>query len=467
MIRLATLALTLLALPFSTPASAQEETFPELGLTIDVAGLPGLEAIEEGKSEQLVGRWIGEVDGVAVDLRLFALAQESFEFEDPWEVIRLVEQDNNRRIEAANKKNPDDQQPPFVYEETRPLPGAFGYISYAWLGVDVQKKETKPVATYYCLGGIVPKFGYSVEMTCTPALNDTNREKFEAFFTKGISYAGEVREPRWTDEEVDERWQESAPDKVFEKSKLMVVRTKHYLIMTNLGKGTARGFGKKIDEAFEEIQEVFPFEEVEGSRLMPIFYFPTPQQYHEWYVKNLGATMKQAERSGGVATGDLYATYHQATNAPVHIHEATHQIFRNRLRLPGGGSWYQEAAAEYMSTEPNGLSHFKGIAKRRNHTPLREFVTIKSLLQSADPNAKSGNEAGSNYDQAAAFMEFKRHDKRVKDKFEEFLYTIGRIPRNHTAEIEAAFQSIFGLDLDQLDAEFVRYWEKRKKPKKR
>lgn len=252
-----------------------------------------------------------------------------------------------------------------------------------------------------------------------------------------------------------------------EQSKLTVVRTEYYLILTNLGKGTAKGFGKKIDEAHEEIRGVFPFESIKEYRLLPIFYFTTPDQYHEWYVKYFdGVTLEEARRSGGVSTGILYATYHQATNSPTHIHEATHQIFRNRLRLSGGGSWFQEGVAEYMSTTTSDLAPLKALAKRGKHVPLSEFVTIKSLLYSSEKDRKTGgSEAADHYAQAAGVIEFLRHGSFGKDRFEEYIARMGRVPRGDREQIEKTLGEVYGITLERFDEEFVKYWTKRKKPK--
>jgi hypothetical protein len=308
--------------------------------------------------------------------------------------------------------------------------------------------------------------GYSLEIEAAPPLNDAGRERLERFLAEGITYDGAVSDPQWTDEEIEARWQRQAPAKVLEKSDLFVVRTKHYVIMTNLKKNTAKAFGKKIDGAYEAIREIYPFEDIEGQRLLPIFYFVDSEQYFEWCVKTLGWKIETARRSGGVSSGDVYSTYHQSTTAPVHIHEATHQIFKNRLRLGGGGSWFQEGVAEYMSSGANDIGVMKGIAKRDKHVPLEKFFTIESMLYSADPTAKGGTTSGGNYMQAACVVEFVRHGK-YKDKFQEYVHAMGRVPRSDLPAIEKELNRLFGVDAKGFDADFKEYWEKRKKPRKK
>lgn len=422
-----------------------------------------LEALGEftaagGQVEYREGNWTGVVESSTVRVELYVIPREKFDLNEPSDLVDLTE------ISRANFDR-RAKRPPFAFDTTEPRPGAYGFIPFGWLGFAVKQEQTKIIGSFWCLGGILPEHGYSLEIEVAPPLNDAGKKRLERFLAEGITYDGVVSDPRWSDEEIEARWQRQAPDKVLEDSKLLVVRTKHYVIMTNLKKGTARGFGKKIDEAYEAIREIYPFEDIEGQRLLPIFYFVTSEQYHRWYVKNLGGDMEGARRSGGVSSGDVYSTYHQATNAPVHIHEATHQVFGNRLRLGGGGSWFQEGVAEYMSSAANELGLMKGLVKRDKHVPLKKFFTIESMLYSAEADRKTGgSESGDNYMQAAAVVEFVRHGK-YKDKFQEYVHAIGRVPPRDLPSIERELRRLFGVDADGFNDAFKEYWKKRKKPR--
>jgi hypothetical protein len=145
----------------------------------------------------------------------------------------------------------------------------------------------------------------------------------------------------------------------------------------------------------------------------------------------------------------------------VHIHEATHQIFGNRLRLRGGGSWFQEGVAEYMSTSDNDRNTAARTVKRERQLPLAEFVVIQSLLFSSKEDAKSGADASSQYELAAFLIEFLRESKFSKDKFPAWLRAVGRTPRNDVAAIEAATRETLGVSLAELEAEWVEYATKR------
>ena len=214
--------------------------------------------------------------------------------------------------------------------------------------------------------------------------------------TLGAAQETVAQEPRWTDEECEARWERDAPRRVQEQDELGIIRTDHYVILTNMRAkgGTARKFGKKMEECYEAIKKVYPFEEEEDARLMPVLLFKTEGQYHAFLVETLGRTLEQAERSAGVAYGDVYVTSYAAPNDPVHIHEATHQIFKNRLKLGGGGSWFQEGVAEYIELKPNQRKLFRKTAKKERHVPFREFMTLKSLLYSTEWASRAGTRPG-------------------------------------------------------------------------
>jgi hypothetical protein len=200
---------------------------------------------------------------------------------------------------------------------------------------------------------------------------------------------------------------------------------------------------------------------IEGSRLMPIFLFRTPEQYYEYYAKIADTSIESARKSKGHAWRDYYATWYEAPGDPVHIHECTHQIFRNRLHLSGGGSWLQEGVAEYIETVEYERNNIAREIKKGRHMPLAEFVELKSLLYSSEDGVKGGSAAGQLYKQAALLIEFLRESKFGKKHFDEFVHAMGRVPRNDVGQIEAVFQKVYGADLDEVDAAWQQYCKKR------
>lgn len=459
LIAILSLALCTLTLSASAQEGLGKVTIEEYELTFDFSGMPGLSAVSDGHSEQVKGIWRGKVGRSQVFMTLFLLSKKRFGFGEPMDVTRLVEGNKSRQSKGDG--------PRFAFDETRNLPGNFGVTPYGSMGMQTGYTGTKATSQFFVLGGLLPEAGYALEIQCTPTLDKESRKLLDAFLAEGVTYSGEQRDPRWTEDEAQARWQSDAPDSLLEKSKLQILRTKYYLIFTNVGKGTARGFGKKIDEAYETIKKLYPFEDIEGQRLLPLFLFQTKDQYVEWCVKNLGWTAQSARASGGVATGDVYATHHQAPGASVHIHEATHQIFGNRLHLRGGGSWFQEGVASYIDRQGSALSQIKSKAKGKKLIPLRKFFVIRSMLYSAENGVKGDSGAGSSYNQAASVVEFVRHSKFTKSKFHEYIHGIGAVPRGDLPAIEKVLQHLWKVDIEGFEAEYLKYWSKRKSPKKK
>ena len=99
--------------------------------------------------------------------------------------------------------------------------------------------------------------------------------------------------------------------------------------------------------------------------------------------------------------------------------------------------------------------------KNGKHTPIEEFVGLKSLLYSSKENKKGGDGAGDHYKQAALLIEFLRESKFGKAKFDEFLDAMGRVPRGNVERIDAVFRDVYGSGLSEVDAAFQAYCKKR------
>lgn len=445
--------------PEPAQPAATEKAFPEQHLTVHLKGLEDLKLVQGEAQGQTQARWSGRIGNTNLHVHFLFMDARRFRFNEPKDVIDIAEY--NLVPQDAKDGDPLGQR---SFESTEFREGPYGYVPVAWLGHTWDKDETKQTAHRWYLCGLTQSVGYELVATADPALVEADREAIETWLWKAVQYDGPQRVAEWTDEEIDDRWQRDTPDDVFEKGTFVKLRTKYYVIMTNVGKSTTRAFGEKLDENYEKIRAIYPFDDMPAQRLLPIFYFVQKDQYHDWCEKVIGNRMST---SGGVATRDVYSTYHQSVNAPVHIHEATHQIFRNRLFLSGGGSWFQEGVAEYMSALPGDLNVMKSLIAREAYKPFDSFFRTRSLLGDADPNRKSGgSDAGDSYMQAAALIEFVRHSKFGSEKFLDFVHAIGSVPRNDMKAIEAALQRVYGVDIAGFEEEFRNYWKKRKKRKK-
>src|SRR5688572_4491890 len=369
------------------PAGAQPagETVPELGLTLSFP--PEFEASSQPVKPggQLVAAWELRCGGATCRMTLVALPLAEYRIDEPMDVSDLI------------LHNERGEHPAFAYQEQRTLPGPFGAMPHAIFALsEVQEPgttRTSGIKLYLC--GITDKVGYVFELPIEPSPDAATLAAVRAFLAKGIVWKGKVRDPKWTKEEVQARWDADVPDA--KKNKLdKVLRTDHYVILTNSSGGKL--FAEKMEECYAKIKATFAFEEMPGERLMPVFLFRNPEEYHGFFAKQFETTVEVARRSKGVASRDFYATWYEAPNDPVHIHEGTHQIFGNRLRLRGGGSWFQEGVAEYMSTAPNDRNTAARTVKKGRHMPLAQFVEVESLLFSSNAESKTGeDDASSQY----------------------------------------------------------------------
>jgi hypothetical protein len=414
-------------------------------LKLDVT-LPPLADLKASRVEADGGRWSGTLGESRVTIALVAFLDHPERYTEPEDVTDLAEH-NVRPLREGLA--------PFRYERIEKPSGKFGVAPFASLGLgDLRDDERSVHYRLYQLGAVIEGGGYLIDVRCVPPPNAEGEAQLLAFLKTGVVYGGTVGDGSWSDAEIDARWKRDAPAEIVAEHEKPIV-TEHYVILGNSSGGKL--FAKKMEEAYATIRKTYPFAEVKGRKKMPVFLFRTPEQYYAYYAKVADISLESAKRSKGHAWKDYYATWYEAPNDPVHIHEATHQIFANRLHLSGGGSWFQEGVAEYIETKPGDRSAAATAVKKGRYTKLAQFMQIESLLGSADENAPGGDQAADHYKQAAVLIEFVRESKFGKDRFERFLHAVGRLPRESLEDIEAAIQSVFGVDLAAFEAEFVKY----------
>jgi len=418
--------------------------FPELGLELT---LPAIELDEQrSESGQRKALWRGELEDCEVEIALIALARAEFHLAEPEDVTELIEE---------NVRGKDE--PGFQFRERQLVAGPFGWVPYASLCAgELRAKDGSVAGSILVLGGLQESQAYVLEIRTSPAAGDAIRAPLREVLGKGVRCTGPVRDSKWTDEELGARWSEFSPPDAIEKFE-KPVRTEHYVVLSN--SPGAKSFSKKMEECYATIRKIYPFDEVAGRRLMPVFLFRTADQYYAYFAKIAEVSLEEAQRSKGHAWRDYYATWYEAPNDPVHIHEGTHQVFASRLRLHGGGSWFQEGVAEYVESRPNDRNEIARIVKEGQHVPLEKFVAIESLI-GVEEDVRGGGGASDNYKQAALLIEFLRESEFGKTRFPLFLQRVGRLPEKEPA-LEETLREIYGVDLAGLDAEFVRYCKKR------
>lgn len=438
------------AAPSTAAGAPIERRFDELALTLHFPAELHLVEQPPPPEREVRAAWLGKLAQSELRVRLILLPRSSFGFDEPSQVIDLI---------GSDLANPDSGgDPAFHFDSITNLQGQFGEADYGTLATSTEVKADGP-SQMFRMAGLLEELGYAIEVRARPALSEADSTLLRDALGKAASYDGPRRDAKWTDAEAQARWKADAPDSLKDEEP-EVLRSAHYVILTNSSGG--KTFSKKMEECYAAIRKVYPFDEVPGRRLMPVFLFRTNDQYYDYFAKNTGMTVEDAKRTGGVASGDWYSTWYEAPGDPVHIHEATHQIFANRLGLRGGGSWFQEGVAEYMSTKDNERGAAARAVKKGRSTPLREFMGIRSLVFSSKADDKSGaDEAGSQYELAALFIEFMRESKFGKAKFPDFVRAVGAVPRNNVQAIESAVRRVYGVGLDELEQQFVDYCKKR------
>lgn len=435
-----------------TEQAGQVEKVDALGLTLTIPlEITQLQALapEEPSSQRKAG-WSGTLGTQQLWIYVYGMPREEFGYVEPDDVCEGI-RDHLRQ----------SQDPEFRFEQSEFVRGPFGHASYAALGYGpMHEREKKSVSgTFFVLAGLAEDHGYAIEVESRPALEAPSTAVVLDFLRKGVSCSAKPRDPRWTNEEVEARWLKDAPPALAKKRE-KPVRTKHYVFLSNTD--AAKQMGSTMEKFYSRIQELYPFPEVEGRRLMPVFLFRNPEEYYEFFAAAFQRPLEEAQKSKGVAWSDFYATYYDAPQDPVHIHEATHQIFANRLHLGGGGSWFQEGVAEYASTSASDRTDASNLVKKGRHRKLVEFVTVESLLFSAtDEDKRSDDRASSGYSQAALLIEFVMESKWSKPKFQDWLHALGKCPSNDLAAIEQATQKTLGVDLAGFEQKWVEYCKDR------
>jgi hypothetical protein len=451
----------LLALALATPWAAAQSPEPsgaapaadagpqrldELGLALHFGPDLPLGRQPKPQDPRVHAAWAGSLGASKLTAQLVLVGGAELGLSEPSQVLELVRSD----LSASDRS--------FRFEELAHWPGPFGWAGYASFARSTERDGQGPLQAFR-LAGLLPDAGWLLELRARPALPPADAARVRDALAKAVTWEGEPRDARWTDAEAEERWRDSVPEGLADDLE-DVLRTPHYVILTNSSGG--KSFAKKMEECHAAIRKVFPFDDVQGRRLLPVFLFRTDDQYFEFFAKAFDATVEDGRRTGGVASGDFYATWYEAPGDPVHIHEATHQVFANRLLLGGGGSWFQEGVAEYMSTRDNERGMAATAVEKGRHVPLAEFFQVRSLIFSSDKEDLKGEDAsGNQYKQAALLIEFLREGKWGKAKFLDFVHAVGAVPRNDLSAIEGALRRVYDTDVAGLEKEFVAYCKKR------
>ena len=124
--------------------------------------------------------------------------------------------------------------------------------------------------------------------------------------------------------------------------------------------------------------------------------------------------------------------------------------------VPGG----RGGGGEYIETDPNDRNVVARMV-RDGEASLRELVSLGSLLHSSQDSVRGGSAAGDNYKLASLLIEFLRESDFGEGKFEDFLYTLGKVRRGDLEEIEAGFLKVYGATLLEVEQAWRAYCKAR------
>src|SRR5205085_11079598 len=117
-------------------------------------------------------------------------------------------------------------------------------------------------------------------------------------------------------------------------------------------------------------------------RLLPFVLFRSRAEFETAAAKDFEKE-KQLADCRGYARRDCVMTYLGDSIGPILRHEATHQLFGRRILLQGGGAWFQEGLAEYVSSSPQERRAFAERARTGRVLGLRRLAALESLLGGA------------------------------------------------------------------------------------
>jgi hypothetical protein len=264
-------------------------------------------------------------------------------------------------------------------------------------------------------------------------------------------------DPNWSQERVD-----AAIEKYFlakEAEDIEVVRSEHYIIFSTASGGDR--MAKSMEEIHKAFQKTFPFEHQPGESLLPIYLLKDHGQYTTWSMRSTGWDRAAAAASAGHAYRDYFCTYFTGGANATMYHEAAHQLVGNRLRINGGGSWFQEGMAVYFEDKWKKSKRLSSVAggmiKSDRYTPFRELFEVKSLLHS-DGNNKRGSIAGQRYTQSGTIIHFLVEGK-LRENFGTMLDELRnyrRTRRSGTAGPgesmwDTIFRKAYGMDVDGVE----------------
>src|SRR5690349_16797282 len=260
----ASLSLAAVLLALTAPLAAQaptvgappiEQRYENLALTIHLPAEWAMTEAADVGNPQIRTRWTGKHGETALVVDLVLFPVNDFGLEEPTQLVDII---------GKYRADPDQGgDRAFHFDEVTHVQGKYGAASYAAVTSSLEPfKEGE--ARVLRLAGLLDQTGYVLELRARPAPAAAEVKALRDALIKAAESDCEPRDPKWTDKEVKERWKASVPDSLAGELD-DVLRTNHYLILTNSSGG--KKFGSKMEECFAAIRKVYPFDDVPGRKL--------------------------------------------------------------------------------------------------------------------------------------------------------------------------------------------------------
>ena len=423
--------------------------FPNDRLTLDLRKLRSIEWVETdvpaGVFDTAV-RCYGRFGSLELEMTMRRDATTSARWL-PHDVLGLVQKESR------------DSDPDFVFPRRMAVTADAGKVSYLVIGIDEGARGDGPRQARMAICGVTEGAKYVIEIRTEGPLGERSVRSLTDWIAGALDYDGPVDDTDWTEAELSWVWQRAAPAGL--GVDFDVLRTEHYVILTDAD--LPDDFAKPMEVCHDLIEDVFPAPDLEGYRLLPVVLFRSKSAYLESYVKlHPGATDEEAARTGGFCENDYYITFYESDDPRENVYLASQQYVRNRHWMVDGGQWFRVGLGKYLEATERSREAFARRFREQGHVPLDSFMFMRTFALTSEAKDQYGeNLARTFYDQAGALVEFFVESKAMRKHYAEFFALVGNLMSDARPRLERALREVYDMDLAELDARFVDYWEKR------
>ena len=405
-----------------------------------------------------VAIWEGQALGCKVEVEVRLFDSDKWHLIEPENVVELLRTSvrapgfvpcSHFFVETSCNDLRDSVRGQFNVDlgRTQTLTGPYGISPIAGFarGLLFHRGSKDRAGAIYALGGLLEEHGYLVKVICQPEPSPLLGDALRLMLQRGVRYSGPLRDPQWSDAELQARWARDVPESIALKR---ILRTEHYAIMSSSAAGPS--YARRIEDAYRRFCTLIPFPEHGARRPMPVFVFRGKEEYAAF------AERHSVRNTMGHAYGDYFAVaYDGAPEASVHAHEAVHQLMRNRVFLIGGGPWLHEGLADYLAT-PRHVRSFAAHYVSRNGSPQRLscMLSVCRFPALAKPGPLGIRPA---YTVSSLWWQFFAESRWGQPRFHRVLEAAALCPPGNREEIKSALADVTGVDAEELEERWLAW----------